>query len=507
LDFRTRSVADLAADVRAKKISARELVRAALDRVEALNPTYNAFTQVDADLALKDAAAVDERIARGEDVGPLAGIPIGVKDNEDAKGFRTTSGSPVGADKPPVDVDTPIVERLKNAGCVVIGKTNMPEFGLRGESDNRTFGISRNPWNTTRTPGGSSGGTAAALASGMVPLATGSDGGGSIRIPSAVTGLSGFKPSLGRIPDGDLVPPGWPLIATRGAMALRTTDVALADDVVVGPHPWDIRSLPAKTESWLDAANAAVLPKRIAYSRTLGYATVDNEIAEIVETAVRKLEAAGAEVVEVDDIFASDPGSDLGTLVGTYTARNVEPYRDTKYWSLLDPWTVGLAEINRVSNRSALDLVEAEDNLHHLNVRLQQKLAGFDLIVCPATQAQTAMCEVPVKVDDLVAVADEKMLREILGDSMDVLLDTFRQYEPVNAPIGMKNGVPVLEWHGMTQAFNVTRSPAGVVNCGFTSDGMPVALRMAGQQFADTTVLSAMSAMEQIFGISELASV
>src|SRR5690606_23008556 len=202
VDFRRTTVAALAADVAARRVSARELAAAAIDLVDRLDPELNAFVAVDADAALAEAAALDERIAAGQEVGPLAGIPLAVKDLEDAAGFVTSHGSAAFASGPPATEDSPLVARLRAAGCVVVGKTNTPELGWKADTENPTFGPTRNPWDTDRSPGGSSGGSAAAVAGGLVPLATGSDGGGSIRIPSAVTGLTGFKPSLGRVPSG-----------------------------------------------------------------------------------------------------------------------------------------------------------------------------------------------------------------------------------------------------------------------------------------------------------------
>ena len=180
---------DLAGRVRAGTLAARDLVEHALERIDALNPTLNAFVAVDADGARAAAGAVDDAVARGEDPGPLAGIPIGVKDLEDAAGFTTSYGSALFAGDPAARSDSLMVARLRAAGCVVVGKTNTPEFGWKGDTDNVAFGATKNPWNLSHSPGGSSGGTAAALAAGMVPMATGSDGGGSIRIPSSCCGL------------------------------------------------------------------------------------------------------------------------------------------------------------------------------------------------------------------------------------------------------------------------------------------------------------------------------
>ena len=225
MDFRTTSLTELALAVRTRAISARELTAHALARIDALNPTYNAFVAVEAERALAEAAAVDEVTAKGGDPGALAGVPLAVKDNHDAVGYRTTFGAPVLADAPPATADSPFVARLRGAGCIVVGKTNLPDFAWTGNTSNALFGATANPFNPAHGAGGSSGGAAAALAAGMVPLATGSDGGGSIRIPSAVCGLSGMKPSLGRVPGGGPNPPGWLDLSTNGPMARRIADV------------------------------------------------------------------------------------------------------------------------------------------------------------------------------------------------------------------------------------------------------------------------------------------
>ncbi len=235
IDFRTTPLAELARSVRTKEVSARELTQAALDRIRRLDPLYHAFVAVDDERALNEAAAIDARIADGGDPGPLAGIPIGIKDLQSAVGYTTTYGSALHADDPPATADDPFVARMRAAGCVIVGKTNTPEFGWMGNTTNSVFGPTLNPFDPSRGPGGSSGGAAAALAAGMVPLATGSDGGGSIRIPSACCGLSGMKPSLGRVPAGGPNPPGWIDLSTNGPMARRIADVARALDVAVGP--------------------------------------------------------------------------------------------------------------------------------------------------------------------------------------------------------------------------------------------------------------------------------
>src|SRR3954451_24036653 len=228
MDFRRETVASLASAVRAGKTRARDLVAHSIERIEAANGEINAFVAVDFDAARGAAAEIDRQIAEGDDPGPLAGIPLGVKDLEDAAGLPTTQGSVAHQNDPRASSDSVLVARLRAAGAIIVGKTNTPELGWKAQTDNLVFGVTRNPWDTTRTAGGSSGGSAAAIASGMVPLATGSDGGGSIRIPSAICGLSGMKPSLGRVPAGGMEPPSWHLLSTGGPMARRTADVALA---------------------------------------------------------------------------------------------------------------------------------------------------------------------------------------------------------------------------------------------------------------------------------------
>src|SRR5579863_1212955 len=310
MDFRRVSVIALAEDVRSGRTGARELVTHALERIDALNGTVNAFVAVDDTAALEEAARIDEMVVAGSDPGPLAGIPIGVKDLEDAAGFVTSHGSPVFAGGAAATVDSPLVARLKAAGCVVIGKTNTPELGWKGDTDNAVFGPTHNPWNLDHSPGGSSGGSAAAIASGMIPLATGSDGGGSIRIPSSCCGLSGVKPSLGRVPSGGPEPPDWQNLSTKGPMARRIADVVAALDVVVGPDATDLRSLPRPEASWPAALLDPQVPVRVAWSPTLGYAPVDDEVLKICTRAVSVLESLGAEVVEIEPVFDEDPVRD-----------------------------------------------------------------------------------------------------------------------------------------------------------------------------------------------------
>ncbi len=508
LDFRTRSLAEWAGAVRGRATSARELTDAALANIAAWDKKVNAFTAVDAERARAEADAVDARIAAGEDVGPLAGIPIGVKDLEDARGFVTSMGSAAHAGDKPSERDSVLVARLRAAGCVVLGKTNAPEFGLKPQTDNPTFGVTRNPWNLDVTPGGSSGGPAAAIAAGIVPLATGSDGGGSIRIPSAVCGLSGLKTSLGRVPSADPNPPGWGSLSTKGPMARCIRDVALALDAVVGPSARDLRSLPPKAESWLDAIAAPRPPVRVAWSPTLGYMEVDAEIVAACEAAVQALADAGAEVVEIDKVFATAPGAVIGALVSSYTRRSIEPYRNTPLWDQLDPLVVVSAEMARATI-SGLNVVAAEDSCHRVNWELQDVLDQAPLLLCPTTSGITPNAYMPTTVDVLLeglATAGVYDLSDI-DPAVDItaILDWLRTKDAINIPMGMVNGKPVLDWTGMTQPFNLTRSPAGTVCAGFTRGGLPIGLQVVGRQHADVEVLSAIAFLEEALALDTVA--
>jgi aspartyl-tRNA(Asn)/glutamyl-tRNA(Gln) amidotransferase subunit A len=466
MDFRRVSVTDLAADVRAGRTAARELVTHALERIDALNGAVNAFVAVDETTALEAAAQIDDMVAAGRDPGALAGIPIGVKDLEDAAGFVTTHGSPVFAGGAAATVDSALVTRLKAAGCIVVGKTNTPELGWKGDTDNTVFGPTRNPWNLDHSPGGSSGGSAAAIASGMVPLATGSDGGGSIRIPSSCCGLSGMKPSLGRVPSGGAEPPDWQHLSTKGPMARRLADVVAALDVVVGPDPTDLRSLPRPEASWPAALHDAQMPVRVAWSPTLGYSPLDDEVRAICSRAVATLESLGVEVVEIEAVFDEDPVSDWLTLAMAYNLRTLAPYRGTEVWERVDPLLAASMDW-AADNLTALEVVRAEDACHRLNVRLVELFHDVRLLVTPTC----------------AAVPPPRALEAA----------------------GMINGAIDANWVRFTYPFNMTRSPAATVCAGLSADGLPVGLQLVGPQHADLVVIRSAGALEAALGFDEVA--
>jgi aspartyl-tRNA(Asn)/glutamyl-tRNA(Gln) amidotransferase subunit A len=464
MDFRRTTVAELAARVQARDLSARELVAHSLAEIERLDPTINAFCAVDGDRAMADAAALDERVAAGEQVGPLAGIPLGVKDLEEAAGFVTSFGSALHAGDPPATSDSPHVARLRAAGCVVVGKTNTPEQGFKGVTENPTFGVTRNPWSIEHSPGGSSGGSGAAIAAGMVPLATGTDGGGSIRIPSSLCGLSGLKPSQGRVPNGGERPPGSMILSTRGPMARTIRDVALALDACVGPDPTDVFSFPGLHDPWAAQLHQVAVPERVVFSRTMGVYGVDREVAEAVEGAVELLADAGSEVIVVDQVLDEDPTLAWFHLWCATRARTLGHLVDSPDWERIDPELRQLVEFGL--GLSAVDVVRAVDEGHMVNLRLET----------------TVFSKAPL-----------------------LLTPTIGGQPPRIGAQGTIDGEETPSWVGFTPFANLTRNPAGTVACGITASGIPIGLQVVGAQREDLQVLQGIVALEDLLGFDAVA--
>lgn len=462
-DFRSVTVQELARRVRDHELSAHDVTEAALARIDELNPTLNAFVAVDADAAHAEAAVIDARLAAGKDVGHLAGIPIGVKDLEDAKGFVTTRGSIVTGATEKATQDSTEVARLRAAGCVVIGKTNTPEAGWIGDTFNPIFGATLNPWDTERSPGGSSGGSSAAIASGMVPLATGSDGGGSIRIPSALTGMSGHKPTQGRVPSGP-APMGAADLSTVGPMARRIRDVALALDVVCGPTPGDLRSLDAPERPFREALAEPHAPKRVLWAPSVEGQKPDDEIHTVCRAAIDRIEDAGVEVVEtgpvLDDVIGSFALLFYGGMVPVFRDAMNDPERFAQV-------TPGLQSLlSFASELLTPDAVEeARKKAQALSIALAAKMAGFDALLSPTVAGQTPFSEKPGTID---------------GEETDA-------------------------WVSYTFGFNVTRRPAGTTNAGFTADGMPVGLQIVGHQNDDLGTLTTTAWIEDLLGFDPVA--
>ena len=462
-DFRTVTVEALAAMVRDRTLTAAAVTEHALERIEALNPTLNAFVALDADAARSAASSIDARLDSGEDVGPLAGVPIGVKDLVDAAGFHTSKGAMYTRGNAPATSDCTEVARLRAAGCVVVGKTNTPEHGCMGDTYNPRFGPTLNPWNPERSPGGSSGGTAAAIAAGMVPVGTGSDGGGSIRIPSAICGLSGIKTSHGRVPSGP-PPSGLIDLSCVGPMARVIRDVALCLDSVVGPHRADLRSLPKPDVSWRAALDSPRPPARALWAPSIDGGPVDSEIAAGCAAAVDRLAAEGVEVDEAQTEISAVPGAFLQLFFGGLIGPSFCSLYGTDEWdNVTDVLAVMLEDVyERVTVSS---LYEARQRAGELSIALAEAMDGYDMLLMPTLAGQA----------------------------------------PAPGGHGTIDGEETPNWFRFTPLANLTRRPAGTVCCGFSTEGVPIGLQVVGHQLADLAVLETLAVLEDLLGLDPIA--
>jgi aspartyl-tRNA(Asn)/glutamyl-tRNA(Gln) amidotransferase subunit A len=437
---------------RRRELSPVEATRLILDRVDALQPRINAFCVVDPDGALAAARASEQRWLRGETVGRLDGVPATIKDLILMRGFPTLRGSRLVEPDQDWSEDAPATARLREAGAVIIGKTTTPEFGWKALGDSPLTGITRNPWDLSRTPGGSSAGAAAAGAAGLGPLHVGSDGAGSIRIPSAFTGVFGLKPSFGRVPAHPPSPMG--LLAHIGPIARSVTDAALMLIVLSGPDHRDPYALPPQEKDYLAGLEEGVRGWRIAYSPTLGYAKVDAEIAAVATEAARQFEALGAIVEQVDAIFAS-PRDALFTLWAAGAAKLLAAFPADRR-EVIDPGLVATAEEGK--RISAADYLDADLVRNSLARQMAEFHRNHDLLVTP-------MMPVPA----LPAGQD-------LNDS------TAERHW--------------IDWSPFSYPFNMTRQPAASIPCGLTSAGLPIGLQIVGPLYADDRVLRAARAFE-----------
>jgi Asp-tRNA(Asn)/Glu-tRNA(Gln) amidotransferase A subunit family amidase len=451
------SVAQLTKLIRSKEISPVEVVKATLNRIEEVNPTLNAFVALRAEEAMKEARNLEEQIAAGKETAPLAGIPFGVKDLEDVQGLVTSFGS-VPYKNNIARQDSIQVARLKAAGAIVVGKTNTPEFGFTGFTKNLLYGVTRNPWNAERTPGGSSGGSAAAVASGMVPIATGSDAGGSIRIPASYSGCFGLKTSFGRIPLGPTPFLQMYHMIVAGPITRTVRDAALYLDCAAGYHPCDPSSLPFPPGSYLESLERIPSRLRIAFSPDLGYARVQKEVMARVEEGVRSFAEMGHEVElwerplpDVGETWASFTNSELTGMLH----RSLDRHRQEMGRTLVQ-------SLDLARSFSLQDQVEAQKVRTELNRILWKLFEEFDLLLTPTmpTEAFAAKGPPPTEIDG----------------------------QPV----------PLLGATPFTYPFNLSGHPAVSVRAGITENGLPVGLQIVGRHHREDMVLQAAYAYEQV---------
>jgi amidase len=448
--------------LRQKKVSPTDLVRASLERIAAVDGPLNAIPTLCEVRALRHAEKLNTTgPTPGREHAWLGGVPIAVKDLNDVEGVRTTYGSPLFSNHVPVGSDA-MVQTLEANGAIVIGKANTPEFGHGANTFNQVFGKTRNPWNTAMTCGGSSGGSAVAVASGQVWLATGSDLGCSLRTPAAFCSIVGLRPSPGRVARSRVRLP-FDTLWVQGPMGRNVGDVALMLDAMVGAHPEDPISIPAPNSSFCDAVDKPLAPRRVAYSRDLGGLTpVAREVAEICEAAAGRFSEIGAVVEEgcpdlreARSIFkvlrANQFVGDLAPIV--------EANRDRVREAVL--WNMDLGK-----KLTAEDLADAERRRGELYTRAAKFFETYDLLVTPAA---------------VVAPFDVNV--EALDQVEGVKLENY------------------YEWYSVAYAITLTSLPALSLPCGFTKDGLPVGLQLVGPPRGEAKLLSAARLLEQVLGI------
>ena len=448
----------LAAAIRSRQLSPVEIVEAVLARIETVNPAINAYLAVDGERALDSARAAEAAVMRGDESGLLHGLPVSIKDLEPSAGLRYTNGSILYKDQI-ADYDGAVTGRVKAAGGIVIGKTNTPHLGHKDMCDNMLGEPGRNPWNPARTPGGSSGGAAAAVAAGLGPLAHGSDGAGSIRIPAALCGVFGFKPSFGRIPywpNLDI----WVARSHNGPITRTVADAALFLRATAGPDPRDPTTIDDRPDDY-SAAVADPLPAlaglRVAWSVDFGYAAVEPEVRQLTARAAERFAEFGCHVEAVDPAW-NDPRQ--GAAISWYVsmaARLGRVYDQRP--DAFEPTLVEMIEAGRRISGEEHGLAAMERTEFYQQARaFFQK---YDLLLTP----QMPLGAWPV----------DHWPTEIDGIPTPSIFDRLN----------------------FTFPFNLTGQPAASVPCGFTSEGLPVALQIVGRWHADTLTLQAAAALEQ----------
>lgn len=448
-DLALMSAKELTEAYAARQLSPVEVTQASLDRIARTEPRLNAFCVIDPDAAVADAKASEERWAKRAPLGPVDGVPTTIKDLVLTRGWPTLRGSRTISPDQPWAEDGPAVARLREGGAVLLGKTTTPEFAFKPVTSSPLTGITRNPWNPSLTPGGSSGGAGASVAVGAGTLALGTDAGGSIRIPSSFCGVFGLKPSVGRVP----MYPATPLasLVGFGPMTRTVEDAARMLGVLARPDPRDHTALSAETIAYHKALDADPARWRIAYSPTLGFARVDPEIALIAADAVRAFSEMGAQVEELP--FVMDDQASLMTRLRRGFAAHAFRHISDDQFAIMDP-----AVVEEIRQSRSADLNT------HLDAEMER--AG--------------------------------LLRRMIAfhGTYDFLLTPTLTVPPFSADLDRPEGETRYSWTGLCIPFNLTGQPAASVPCGTTSAGLPVGLQIVGPPRADLAVLQAARAFE-----------
>lgn len=439
------------------KASPVDTIEAVLARTEALNPVLNAFCTVDNEEAFRAARASERRWKSGNALSPIDGVPVSIKELVRVKGWPASMGSKL-TDKAPSDADAPAVARLREAGAIVFAQSTSSEFGHKGVTDTPLNGVTRNPWSTDMTPGGSSGGAGAAVAAGLGPLGIGTDGGGSVRIPSSFNGLIGLKATYGRVPN-------WPPtlngdFSNTGPMCRTALDCALMMNAIARPDPRDPTQLPADDTDYVKALKQEQKKPRIAFLLRMSEHPLDIEVAAMVTKAAKQVEKLGCKVEEIDSppFLHADTSKSFVTHWLSNSARLLDLYPEAR-WGEFDPNLLAGAKAAR-ERYSVKDVVEAQAARREAAVAWNLFFERYDFLLTPT-----------------VAVQPFPVLK--------------------NAPDGL-DGKPNVAWSPYTATFNLTRHPAASVPCGLSSSGLPVGLQIVAGHFKDAMVLALAAAYSKV---------
>ena len=450
---------ELARRIRKKDFSVREVMATHLAQIERFNPKLNALVTLVPEQAMKQAKRADEALAKNKEVGPLHGLPVGHKDLFPTQGIRTTFGSPVFKDFVP-DHDALIVERLKKAGAITVGKTNTPEFGAGSQTYNEVFGETANPYDTTKTCGGSSGGAAVALATGMLPIADGSDLGGSLRNPANFCNVVGLRPSPGRVPSWP-TPAAWFPFSVQGPMARTVQDVALILTAIAGPDPRSPIAIAESANLFARPLSRNFKGVRIAWSRDLGGLPVDSAVTGVIEGKRDVFQTLGCIIKDTepdftaaDEIFKTWRAWRFELGYGYLLKDHRDKLKDTVIWN-----------IEEGTKLAGPDLGLAETKRTELFHRVRQFMETYEFLILPVNQ---------VPPFDL----KQRYVTEINGVKMATYLD----------------------WMKSCYYISVTGHPAISVPCGFTPEGLPVGVQIVGRHHDDFGVLQLAYAFEQATG-------
>lgn len=469
---KTESAASLARKIRAKEVSPVEVMSAAIARIEAHDSKINAIVIPHLDEALEAARAAEAAVQRGDETGPLHGVPIAIKDCFGFKpGWVSTYGGVRGLANHVTMASCAFVERMEKAGAIIVGKTNSPIFGFRGTCDNYLFGPSRNPFDLTRNSGGSSGGSAAAVAAGLLPLCEGTDGGGSIRIPASWCGVFGYKAAFGRVPllgGGDPFGGLAPFIF-EGPITRTVEDAALAMTALAGYDSRDLFALEGRVD-FLGATRASIAGKRIAYTRNYGIFPVEPEVTAVVDRAVKAFEEAGAHVEEVDMGIRHSQGelSDLWCrLIAPKQAVALENFRREGLDLAREDFPPEFWRWDEIGKRLTVTQFLADQAVRgEVVAAFRSVLDRYDLLVSP-----TLACLPVENASDGNTVGPS----EIQGEAID----------------------PLIGWC-MTYLVNFVGYPASTVPAGFSAGGLPVGMQIAGRRYADADVFAASAEFERL---------